>query len=92
VASSQLTTSKTTSIVTTLADLNTGQRARIRSLNGHTQTRQRLLDLGLIPGTEVEAVMESPVGHLKAFKFRGSVFAIRPTEASTIEVEGLYDN
>jgi len=89
-ASSELSTVRASNMVKTLADLPIGQSSRVLSLNGRLQIRRRFLDLGLIPGTEVRAVMESPVGHLKAYKFRSSVFAIRPAEASTIEVESLH--
>ncbi|MFQ5871423.1 MAG: ferrous iron transport protein A [Candidatus Geothermarchaeales archaeon] len=89
-ASSELSLGRAGHMVKTLADLPIGQRGRVLSLNGRVETRRRFLDLGLIPGTEVRAVMESPVGRLRAYMFRSSVFAIRTTEASTIEVESPH--
>ena len=48
--------------------------------------RRRLLDLGLVPGTLVEARLESPLGDPIAYKIRGSVVAIRRAQAEQIEV------
>lgn len=70
----------------TLAEIKVGQRARVVGLLVEGLTRRRLLDLGLLPGTEVRAVMESPLGTPTAYEIRGSILALRVEDASKIMV------
>lgn len=73
----------------TLAELEVGQRTRVVRLLVEGLTRRRLLDLGLLPGTEVRAVMKSPLGTPTAYEIRGSVLALRSEDASKIVVKTL---
>lgn len=49
--------------------------------------RRRMLDLGLIPDTVVEAVQRSPSGDPTAYFIRGALMALRSEEAGKILVE-----
>ena len=49
--------------------------------------RRRLLDLGLLPGTMVEAKMASPSGDPVAYRVRGAVIALRRSQADQIQVQ-----
>ncbi len=71
----------------TARDMEPGETAVVRSLELEGQTRRRFLDLGLVPGTLIEAVMKSPLGDPMAYRFRGTVVAIREEDAERIEVE-----
>ncbi|MCY3965168.1 MAG: metal-dependent transcriptional regulator [Acidobacteria bacterium] len=51
--------------------------------------RRRLLDLGLLPGTLVEAKMASPSGDPIAYRVRGAVIALRRSQADQIQVQEL---
>ena len=73
----------------TLAEMKVGQKARVVELLVEGLTRRRLLDLGLLPGTEVRAVMRSPLGTPMAYDIRGSMLALRPEDALKILVEPL---
>ena len=73
----------------TLADLKVGQRARVVQLMVEGLARRRLLDLGLLPGTEVRALMKSPLGSPIAYDIRGSMLALRLEDASKIVVKPL---
>jgi ferrous iron transport protein A len=73
----------------TLAEIKVGQRARVVKLLVEGLTRRRLLDLGLLPGTEVIAVIESPLGDPTAYDIRGSLLALRSEDASKIVVKPL---
>jgi ferrous iron transport protein A len=73
----------------TLAEIKVGQRARVVKLLVEGLTRRRLLDLGLLPGTEVRAVMKSPLGDPTAYDIRGSVLSLRSEDASKIVVKTL---
>jgi DtxR family Mn-dependent transcriptional regulator len=53
--------------------------------------RRRLLDLGLVPGTEVTAVMRSPSGDPTGFRIRGAVIALRSDQADLIRVQRKTD-
>ena len=64
-----------------------GQKARVIRLMVEGLTRRRLLDLGLLPGTEVKAIMKSPLGSPIAYEIRGSMLALRPEDASKIVVK-----
>jgi len=73
----------------TLAEVEVGHRARILQLKVEGLTRRRLLDLGLLPGTEARALMRSPLGDPIAYEVRGSTLALRSEDASKIVVELL---
>ncbi len=67
-----------------LFDLTPGQTGVVLNLQIHGLTRRRLLDLGMVPGTRVEALRRSPAGDPKAYRLRGSVIALREEEARRI--------
>jgi DtxR family transcriptional regulator, Mn-dependent transcriptional regulator len=74
-----------------LCDLNPGERARIVQISRfcHGAERRRLLDLGLTPGTVVEAELESASGDTKAYRIRGALIALRSEQARMIHVTRL---
>jgi DtxR family Mn-dependent transcriptional regulator len=52
---------------------------------GGTQ-RRRLLDLGLVPGTEVTAELVSALGDPVAYRIRGALIALRRAQAAHVEI------
>jgi len=54
--------------------------------------RRRLLDLGIIPGTEIGVEMVSPGGDPTAYRIRGTVIALRNSQARLIRVSPLEGN
>ncbi len=72
-----------------LSRLPIGKKARVKSLTSKGISRRRLLDLGLISDTEVEALQKSPSGDPVAYQIRGAVIALRTEESSKILVEVL---
>jgi DtxR family Mn-dependent transcriptional regulator len=48
--------------------------------------RRRLFDLGIIPGTEITVEMVNPGGDPTAYRIRGSVIALRNSQARLIKV------
>ncbi len=70
-----------------LTQLLIGEKAIVSSVEAHGVTRRRLLDLGLVPGTTVEAVRRSPVGDPTAFQIRGALIALRATEANLVTIQ-----
>lgn len=72
-----------------LSSLPLGKKARVKALTSNGISRRRLLDLGLISDTEVEALQKSPSGDPVAYQIRGAVIALRREEASRILVEAI---
>lgn len=74
---------------TLLAGLKPGQQARIAALAPECRgaERRRLLDLGFVPGTQVAAEMDSPMGDLTAYRVRGTLIALRHEQSRMIMVE-----
>lgn len=69
-----------------LYDLPVGKAATVSSIQARGITRRRMLDLGLVPGTRVEALRVSPAGDPKAYRVRGTVIAFRKEEARQIQI------
>ena len=73
-------------MIRTLSDISPGQRGTVVALSSAGSMRRRLLDIGLIEGTEVECVGRSPGGDPAAFLIRGAVIAIRDADCRDIIV------
>lgn len=58
-----------------------GKKANVVRLRAKGSDRRRMLDLGLICGTEIEPLYKSPSGNPVAYRIRGAVIALR-TDAS----------
>jgi DtxR family Mn-dependent transcriptional regulator len=71
-----------------LSELKPGVHARVLSLSPACRgaERRRLLDLGFVPGTEVEVEMISPAGDPTAYRVRDTVVALRREQAGLIGV------
>lgn len=70
-----------------LSDMKVGDKAIIKELNTNDNIKRRLLDLGLIKGTYIECVLESPFNDPLAYLIRGAVIAIRKEDSRNIEVD-----
>lgn len=64
-----------------LDSLEIGQKATVKSIITKGAMRRRFLDIGLIPGSEVECLMKSPSGDPAAYLISGAVIAIRHCDA-----------
>ena len=71
----------------TLDSIPEGRKARVRELLSTGSMRRRLLDIGLIEGTNIECLQRSPAGDPVAYLIRGAVIALRSEESSQILVE-----
>lgn len=80
---------RTTARPRTLADLNpveSGHVARISPVCTGSE-RRRLLDLGVVPGTEIRAEYANASGDPVAYRIRGALIALRRAQARAIEIE-----
>lgn len=70
----------------TLSAVGCGNRRRIKRHRAIGAVRQRLLDMGLIPNTEVEVIRVAPLGDPIEVKVGDSRVTLRKTEADQIEI------
>ena len=72
-----------------LSDVAVGEQATVVGFSRFCRgmERRRLLDLGLLPGTLVEAKMASASGDPVAYRIRGAVIALRRSQAEQIHVQ-----
>ena len=69
-----------------LWDIRPGQKARVVKITAERSMHRRLLDIGLVEGTLVECLGESPPGDPRAYLIRGAVIAIRSRDCRDILV------
>lgn len=71
-----------------LSVLRPGQKAHITGLSPACRgaERRRLLDLGFVPGTLIEAEMVSPSGDPTAYAIRGALIALRREQTRHIHI------
>ena len=70
-----------------LCELPMGQTGRVDRLLVSGSERRRLLDLGLVPHTPVQALLKSPSGDPVAYLIRGAVIALRRSDALKIQMQ-----
>lgn len=74
-----------------LSDLSVGQKGTIvgiaKAVRG--QQRRRLLDLGVVPGSEVKAEIQSLGGDPTGYRIRGATIAIRKKHASQVFIKDI---
>ncbi len=68
-----------------LKDTKSGMVVRIDSV-GESELKQRLMTMGLIPGTRVEVLNSAPLGDPIALRLRSYNLAMRRDDAAQIEV------
>lgn len=69
-----------------LSRLPIGRTAVVSELLSSDSLRRRMLDIGIIRGTHIKALRRSPSGDPIAYFIRGSVIALRDTDAEKILV------
>ncbi|WP_432722063.1 FeoA family protein [Jeongeupia wiesaeckerbachi] len=69
-----------------LAQLQTQQPARVRTVGTSAELAQRLAALGLRPGREVEVIRRGWLGGPLQLKVGGTEFMLRRSEAALIEL------
>lgn len=72
-----------------LAELNIGESAEVRGVEGKGALRRRLFDMGITPGTEVFLRKKAPLGDPIEITIRGYELTLRAQEAESVEVERL---
>jgi DtxR family Mn-dependent transcriptional regulator len=70
-----------------LHELGVGQRGVVVHVGGKGPARRRMMDMGLVPGTEVKVVRVAPLGDPVEFELKGYSLSLRKSEARDITVE-----
>src|SRR3990167_7105912 len=70
----------------TLADQPLGHTVTVVGVDGPRAFRRRLLEMGLVPGTDVRIVTVAPLGDPLQIEVRGGQWSIRRVEAAQIQV------
>jgi ferrous iron transport protein A len=73
----------------TLDQIRPGQRARVEALDGSDALTQRLLEMGLLEGEEVEVVGFAPLGEPVEIRLRDYRLSLRRAEAARVRVTPL---
>ena len=73
--------------VETLDSLSPGDGARIDRLTSKCSMKGRLEGLGFCPGAEIRCVMRSPLGDPTAYLIRGTLIALRRSDARFVAIE-----
>ncbi len=71
----------------TLDQLEPCQAAVVKKLKNNGPDRRRMLDMGILPGTQIAIEMVSPLGDPVAYRVRGAVVALRRQQARQIEIQ-----
>lgn len=71
----------------TVNDLTPGDRGKITAIGAAPGLKQRLMDMGIIEGAEVEMVRTAPLGDPVEIKVYNTLIALRKNEAETLLVE-----
>jgi ferrous iron transport protein A len=74
-----------------LDQLRVGQRARIQSLSGIDFLLQRLMEMGLLEGEEIEVLAIAPLGDPVEILLRDYRLSLRRREAASITVSLLEE-
>lgn len=76
-------------VESTLNDLHPGEKARILKVLAKGTVRRKLMDMGMVPGSEIEVVRTAPLGDPIEFRIKGYSLSMRKQEAVNIVVETI---
>ena len=63
---------------------------RVVDIKAVGELRRRFFDLGIVEGTNIEVLYESPFKDPRAYYIRGAIIAIRSDESKNIIIESNY--
>ena len=70
----------------TLKEVKVGESAVVARLHGEGAVKRRLMDMGLIKGTEITVRKVAPIGDPIEITIRGYELSLRKDEAANVEV------
>lgn len=72
-----------------LNELLPAQRGTVHGISGSGALRRRLLDMGIVPGAEIEVVRVAPLGDPVEYLVKGYRLSLRRREAANVLVEPM---
>jgi len=69
-----------------LSDLEPGQMGVVVSIKGSGATRRRIMDMGIVRGSEIKVIRRAPLGDPVEFEIRDYNLTLRKSEAERIYV------
>jgi DtxR family Mn-dependent transcriptional regulator len=71
-----------------LSTLKLGEQATVTGISPACRglERRRFMDLGILPGTQIEVDLSSPSGDPMAYRIRGALVALRYEQANMINI------
>jgi Fe2+ transport system protein FeoA len=72
-----------------LKELEPNEKGKVVKVGGRGSVHRRLLDMGLVAGTEVEVERVAPLGDPIEVKVKGYHLTLRKEEAANIQVEAV---
>ena len=69
-----------------LSELKPGEKGVISRVSGSSAVKKRLLDMGLVKGTEVMMIRKAPLGDPIEFLLRGYNLSLRKAESDNVYV------
>ena len=73
--------------VENLSQLQLNKNGKIFKIECNEGIKRRLLDMGLVKGTNIVPILVSPSGDPRAFLVRGTIIAIRKDDAKHIKIK-----
>lgn len=73
--------------VENLSQLPLNKNGKIDKIECNEGIKRRLLDMGLVKGTNIVPILVSPSGDPRAFLVRGTIIAIRKEDAKNIKIK-----
>ncbi|RLG57765.1 MAG: ferrous iron transport protein A [Candidatus Hydrothermarchaeota archaeon] len=70
-----------------LSNAKVGEVVRVLKVEGDAKLKKRLLDMGIISGTEIRVVRNAPLKDPVEFELRGYKLSLRKNEAEFVLVE-----
>lgn len=75
--------------IISLNKLSVGKIGNVEYILSEGNGRRRMLDLGIVPNTNIETLYKSPAGDPIAYFIRGAVVALRNEDAQKIFVREI---
>ena len=69
-----------------LSQLEIGEKAVVKVVNGEGAVRRRLFDMGITPGAEIYLRKKAPLGDPIEISLRGYELTLRKAEAAYVEM------
>ena len=70
-----------------LSELEPEEKGTVVKVGGQGSIRRRMLDMGVVVGSEVQVERVAPLGDPVAIKVKGYVLSLRKEEAARVQVE-----